>query len=633
MAAWLLFPLIAAAGVVLLSILAVRRGPLGLLLRLPFALPFWVIGSLGDLFAVPVHLASGLLRVGWAMFMTLIGNDPRQAWGEAGREFLGVRDATRRSAARLASLLGCPEVAARWRPRPVPPPLPRVPPRRRDPRVYPFEDRYLIEGRLGGGGSTARLFVVRRVHHDRPVGERLVLKYFDLGLGSHLDELVRESRGMQVAKEMGIVLDHRLERDWFYYAMPFYEGETLTRAAARLHRRTPEGEVLPPEDVSTVLAWIGDLLRILDGYHRHGVIHKDVKPDNVIVTADGLRLVDLGLLTPLVSALTLTTHGTEYFRDPEMVKLAVKGRRVKDVDAVRFDVYSAGAVFFYLLEGSFPTCGPLSRFSRPVPMALSWIVSRAMAEGAKRYPTIAAMRADLEAALRLAAGEGGIGKVPASRLPSFGGFDPAERPEPPPVPVEPLPPVLDHLPAVAPARHSRRRVRALLLFLVVALMAASVWTFAVERSSRDRGGPVRATTSLPDLIAGAVEEWREAVAGTLRTAGEDPARFRDVPVLVVVDRSAEFDRLDLARGVRRSLMDRGVSADTSAFREESVRGVLGPDVSAAEVRGALSVEAGGAECPFVLWIAGPGVASRRVFLRGYYGDLAFAREFPFETAP
>ena len=75
---------------------------------------------------------------------------------------------------------------------------------------------------------------------------------------------------------------------------------------------------------------MSELLRTLDGYHRQGVIHKDVKPDNLIVTDQGVRLVDLGLLTPLASALTLTTHGTEYFRDPEMVKLAVQGKRVRD---------------------------------------------------------------------------------------------------------------------------------------------------------------------------------------------------------------------------------------------------------------------------------------------------------------
>jgi hypothetical protein len=416
--------------------------------------------------------------------------------------------------------------------------------------------------------------------------------------------------------------------------MPFHEGETLTRAAARVHRRTPEGEPLPAADVSTVLAWMGDLLRILDGYHRHGVIHKDVKPDNVIVTADGLRLVDLGLLTPLASALTLTTHGTEYFRDPEMVKLALKGRRVKDVDAARFDVYSAGAVFFYLLEGSFPACGPLSRFTRPVPMVLSLMVSRAMAEGTKRYPTIAAMRADLEEAARLAAAEGGFERIPASRLPSFGGFDgPAEGP---PLPVEaPVrPPVLEGVEPAEPARSGRRRVRILLSVLVAVVVAANLWTFARVRSAGD--GPAATVTTaaaLPDRIAGTVLEWREQVAETLRAAGDDPSWLRDVPVLVVADRSPEFERLDLAREVRRRLMDRRVSVDTSAVLEEAVRAVLGPGATASEVRGALGVESGGAERPFVLWVAGPGISSRRVFLRGYFRDLEFDRELPAGAGP
>ena len=160
------------------------------------------------------------------------------------------------------------------RPRPpVAPILPRRPPA---PTTYPFEDRYRIESHLGSGGSTARLFVVRRVSGRQSAGDRLVLKYFDMGMGSHLEEVIRESRGMQVAKDMGIVLDHRLEEDHFYYVMPYYEGETLTRASARLHRQLAAGEGLPEEDVCVTLGWMGELLRILDGYHRHGVIPEPV---------------------------------------------------------------------------------------------------------------------------------------------------------------------------------------------------------------------------------------------------------------------------------------------------------------------------------------------------------------------
>ena len=82
-----------------------------------------------------------------------------------------------------------------------------------------------------------------------------------------------------------------------------------------------------------------------------------------------------------------------------MVRLALAGVRVNEVDARRFDVYSAGAVLYFLIEGQFPACGPLSEFQRPVPFALQWMVAQAMADASKRYPSIEVMLADLEAFL------------------------------------------------------------------------------------------------------------------------------------------------------------------------------------------------------------------------------------------
>ena len=56
-----------------------------------------------------------------------------------------------------------------------------------------------------------------------------------------------------------------------------------------------------------------DLVSTLDRYHADGLWHKDVKPDNIIVHGGAAHLVDFGLATSLRSAMTLTTHGTEYF--------------------------------------------------------------------------------------------------------------------------------------------------------------------------------------------------------------------------------------------------------------------------------------------------------------------------------
>jgi hypothetical protein len=146
----------------------------------------------------------------------------------------------------------------------------------------------------------------------------------------------------------------------------------------------------------------GDLLRTLDTYHQAGLWHKDVKPDNIIVdNSDGrAHLVDFGLVTPLRSAMTLTTHGTEYFRDPELVRLALRGVKVHQIDGSKFDIYAAGAVLYSIMENSFPAHGGLSQISRRCPEALRWIVRRAMTDYDKRYRSAAEMLADLEVVRR-----------------------------------------------------------------------------------------------------------------------------------------------------------------------------------------------------------------------------------------
>jgi hypothetical protein len=337
------------------------------ILLFPVVCIIWAVASIGNLIEAAVHLAIGVIAALLGLLEAFFGRTSSHHWRNVGKEFIAFARHLYLAGRRFVDYVGFGgflnriEDGIREASRAdgsLAPTPPLADASARD--EFPFEDRYRIESHLRGGGSTARLFIVRRLERDRPVGGKLVLKYFDMGLGSRLEEVLRESRGMQVAREMGIVLDHDLGPDYFYYLMPYYEGETLTKAAARLHRRLLSGQGLEAEDLGTVLDWMEQTLRILDAYHRRGVIHKDVKPDNLIVTAEGVRLVDLGLMTPVESAMTLTTHGTEYFRDPEMVKLAVQGKRVRDVDAVRFDIYSAGAVLYLLLEGSFPACGPLS---------------------------------------------------------------------------------------------------------------------------------------------------------------------------------------------------------------------------------------------------------------------------------
>jgi hypothetical protein len=275
-------------------------------------------------------------------------------------------------------------------------------------RVGMFEG-YKIVGSLKGGGSGGKLYIAepddvkRAVFAKRKLGEvdQVVIKVFSLNDGSSLPQIVRESRALDAARQLGLVLEHEMAPDRFYYVMRYVPGESLSVVTQRMHTLS-SSEGLGDEELTKAMGYMRDLLVALDTYHNAELWHKDVKPDNIIV--DGrddfaqAHLVDFGLVTPMRSAMTLTTHGTEYFRDPELVRQALRGVKVHQIDGSKFDVYAAGAVLYSIVENSFPAHGGLSQITKRCPEALRWIVRRAMAEYDRRYPSAAAMLADLHVA-------------------------------------------------------------------------------------------------------------------------------------------------------------------------------------------------------------------------------------------
>src|SRR5262249_47484228 len=105
--------------------------------------------------------------------------------------------------------------------------------------------------------------------------------------------------------------------------------------------------------------------------HKQGMIHRDVKPDNILVTKDGkVKLTDLGLIKDADSDLNLTKSGrglgTPHFMAPEQF------RDAKHVDA-RSDVYSVGATLYQMVTGEVPfkKCGALDALVRKTKNDLS----------------------------------------------------------------------------------------------------------------------------------------------------------------------------------------------------------------------------------------------------------------------
>src|SRR6185295_18716691 len=137
------------------------------------------------------------------------------------------------------------------------------------------------------------------------------------------------------------------ERGHHFYVMEYCEGESLRKRIERL-------KFLPAPDACALVL---QMARGLKHAHDQGVIHRDVKPDNIIVTPAGVaKLLDLGLAKNLedtkASFRTVTgaALGTPHYISPE------QARGDKDVDG-RSDIYSLGATFYHLITGQVPFQG------------------------------------------------------------------------------------------------------------------------------------------------------------------------------------------------------------------------------------------------------------------------------------
>ncbi len=191
-----------------------------------------------------------------------------------------------------------------------------------------------------------------------------------------------------------------------YFVMELVQGRSLREIWNASQRRL---------DVHTVTRYLIPLLDVLDAAHHAGVVHRDIKPDNVLVTDDGtVRLVDFGIARAFanessVATSTGTTLGTPAFMAPEQAL-----SRWHLVDA-RSDLYSAGATAYFLLSGTYlhdasnqaeHLVAAATRPARPIrdvlpslPEPLAQVIDRSVAfDREQRFPDAASFkRAWLEA--------------------------------------------------------------------------------------------------------------------------------------------------------------------------------------------------------------------------------------------
>jgi TolB-like protein/tetratricopeptide (TPR) repeat protein len=268
-----------------------------------------------------------------------------------------------------------------------------------------LRDRYALERELGRGGM-ATVYLERDLKHDRLVALKVL--HPELGLGEGPERFLREIRVTARLDHPHIlpVHDSGEAAGFLWYTMPYVEGESLRE---RLERAGP----LPVEEAVALTREAADAL---DCAHRHGVVHRDVKPENILLSGGHVRVADFGIARALEAAggerLTGTgvTVGTPAYMSPEQAAGAMK------LDG-RSDVYSLGCVLYELLAGEPPFTGstpqavigrrfvepppPVRRVREAVPAGVEAALTQALArEPADRFQTAAEFAQALTSAVR-----------------------------------------------------------------------------------------------------------------------------------------------------------------------------------------------------------------------------------------
>jgi len=259
--------------------------------------------------------------------------------------------------------------------------------------------RFTITGVLGKGAMGV-VFDAHDPDLNRNIALKILAKQFitDQKRTYRLEQFIREARSAAKLSHPNSVTVHEIGNDkgWFFIAMELVEGGTLLDLVRKRKKR------VPIEQVCEVIAQAADAL---SAAHRVGIVHRDIKPTNLMLTKDGrTKVADFGLaqLAEGEDDFELPTKavGTPYWMSPEQCK--------GQTAIPQSDIYSLGAVLYFALTGEVPYKGktkreilsqhvgaPLPdprRTRKDVPDSIVRIIHRAMAKNpAERYQDAAEM--------------------------------------------------------------------------------------------------------------------------------------------------------------------------------------------------------------------------------------------------
>jgi serine/threonine-protein kinase len=311
-----------------------------------------------------------------------------------------------------------------------------------------FDGRYRVLRRLGRGGM-ADVYLAE----DEDLGRRVAIKILNdrhAADDQFVERFRREATNAAGLSHPNIVsiYDRGEAEGTYYIAMEYLEGSTLKEIV------TERG----PLPIEEAIGFARDLLEALRFAHRKGLVHRDIKPHNVIRDADGrVKVTDFGIARAGASQMTEAGSiiGTAQYLSPEQARGGVIDHRS--------DLYSVGVVLYELLTGTVPFVGdtpveiamkhlsgvpdPPSARRPELPVALDQIVLRALAKDPdERYQTAEEMDAELarvaaglpvsaetaEAATQVLAGAGIVDTAPTMVTKSPAAVRPPRPPAAPP---------------------------------------------------------------------------------------------------------------------------------------------------------------------------------------------------------
>ncbi|NNM03506.1 MAG: serine/threonine protein kinase, partial [Gemmatimonadetes bacterium] len=206
-------------------------------------------------------------------------------------------------------------------------------------------DRYQVEREIGSGGM-ATVYLAQDLKHDREVAVKVLKPQLAQGIGSDRFLLEINTAANLTHPHIVPVYDSGEAEGFLYYVMPYLEGESLRARLDREGQLSLEAALEITREVAEALAYA----------HGEGVVHRDVKPENILLTGEHALLADFGIAQALAKTgsvrLTETgvSVGTPAYMSPEQAsgEGAVDGRS---------DQYALGCVLYEMLGGQPPFTG------------------------------------------------------------------------------------------------------------------------------------------------------------------------------------------------------------------------------------------------------------------------------------